>query len=227
MDVAFDATADGRTIKLLNVIDEFTRPALAIHVDRATNTDGVVNVLDHLALLRGAPCYALFGNGPELVAHAVNHLVPIQRHRFTVHRSRLTLAKRRDRVVQRPPARRAAQLLALRLPARSPRHHQKAVAATTTPTDPTPPTTDSPQPSPPYSRPRPTNPKPHSDETTKRVPFSRSQTCPAALARPRIKQALGTGPRIRQRVVIEWISGYFRRRLTPVVYMPVLVQARC
>lgn len=34
MDFQFDTTADGRTIKLLNVIDEFTRQALAIEVDR-------------------------------------------------------------------------------------------------------------------------------------------------------------------------------------------------
>src|SRR5215213_1601021 len=40
------------------------------------------------------------------------------------------------------------------------------------PTDPTPPTASSPQPSSPYSGPRPTNPKSHSDWTTKRVPLN-------------------------------------------------------
>ncbi|MBP2452358.1 hypothetical protein JOF57_002271 [Mycolicibacterium lutetiense] len=35
MDFQFDTTADGRTIKMLNIIDEFTRESLAIHVDRA------------------------------------------------------------------------------------------------------------------------------------------------------------------------------------------------
>ena len=34
MDFQFDTTADGRTMKMLNVIDEFTREALAIEVDR-------------------------------------------------------------------------------------------------------------------------------------------------------------------------------------------------
>ncbi len=34
MDFQFDTTADGRTLKMLNVIDEFTREALAIEVDR-------------------------------------------------------------------------------------------------------------------------------------------------------------------------------------------------
>ncbi|STZ42252.1 integrase catalytic subunit [Mycolicibacterium gilvum] len=35
MDFQFDTTADGRTLKMLNVIDEFTREALAIEVNRA------------------------------------------------------------------------------------------------------------------------------------------------------------------------------------------------
>ncbi|WP_046322767.1 DDE-type integrase/transposase/recombinase, partial [Mycobacterium sp. UM_Kg1] len=68
----FDTTADGRTLKMLNVIDEFTREALAIHVDRAINADGVVDVLDRLALMHGAPNYVRFDNGPEFIAHAVN-----------------------------------------------------------------------------------------------------------------------------------------------------------
>ncbi|WP_209914089.1 IS3 family transposase [Mycolicibacterium lutetiense] len=72
MDFQFDTTADGRTLKMLNIIDEFTREALAIEVDRSINADGVVDVLDRLALIHGAPTYVRFDNGPEFVAHAVN-----------------------------------------------------------------------------------------------------------------------------------------------------------
>ena len=72
MDFQFDTTADGRTLKMLNVIDEFTREALAIDVDRCIDADGVVDVLDRLALQRGAPTYVRFDNGPEFVAQAVN-----------------------------------------------------------------------------------------------------------------------------------------------------------
>ncbi len=71
MDFQFDTTADGRTLKMLNVIDEFTREALAIEVDRRIDADGVVDVLDHLAITRGAPVYVRFDNGPEFVAHVV------------------------------------------------------------------------------------------------------------------------------------------------------------
>ncbi|RFZ05442.1 Integrase core domain protein [Mycobacterium marinum] len=72
MDFQFDTTADGRTLKMLNVIDEFTRQALAIEVDRSITADGVVAVLDRLATARGAPAYVRFDNGPEFVAQAVN-----------------------------------------------------------------------------------------------------------------------------------------------------------
>ena len=50
MDFQFDTTADGRTLKMLNLIDEFTREALAIEVDRGIDADGVVDVLERLAL---------------------------------------------------------------------------------------------------------------------------------------------------------------------------------
>ena len=60
MDFQFDTTADGRTLKMLNVIDEFTREALAIDIDRSIDADGVVAVLDRLAAQRGAPVYVRF-----------------------------------------------------------------------------------------------------------------------------------------------------------------------
>jgi putative transposase len=71
MDFQFDQTSDGKTIKILNVIDEFTREALAIEVDRCIDADGVVRVLDRIKTQRGAPVYVRFDNGPEFIAHAV------------------------------------------------------------------------------------------------------------------------------------------------------------
>jgi putative transposase len=73
MDFQFDTTADGRQMKMLNVIDEFTRECLAIEVDRSIDADHVVDILDRIALQRGgAPVYVRFDNGPEFVAHAIN-----------------------------------------------------------------------------------------------------------------------------------------------------------
>jgi len=72
LDFQFDTTIDGRTLKMLNVIDEYTRECLAIVVDRSIDADGVVATLDRLAAERGAvPGFVRFDNGPEFVAHAV------------------------------------------------------------------------------------------------------------------------------------------------------------
>ena len=71
LDFQFDTTVDGRTIKMLNVIDEYTRQCLAIRVERRIDADGVVEVLDQLAGLRGAPGFVRFDNGGEFVAQAV------------------------------------------------------------------------------------------------------------------------------------------------------------
>jgi putative transposase len=71
MDFQFDQTDDAKTLKLLNVIDEFTRECLAIVVSRSIDADGVVACLDELVAKRGAPAYVRFDNGPEFIAYAV------------------------------------------------------------------------------------------------------------------------------------------------------------
>lgn len=72
LDFQFDTTTDGRTLKMLNVIDEYTRECLAIEVARSIDADGVVAVLDHLTIVRGgAPAFVRFDNGPEFIANAV------------------------------------------------------------------------------------------------------------------------------------------------------------
>ena len=72
LDFQFDTLADGRTIKMLNVIDEFTRECLAIEVDRTIDGDHVVAVLERLAAERGGPpVYVRMDNGPELASHAI------------------------------------------------------------------------------------------------------------------------------------------------------------
>ncbi len=71
LDFQFDQTADARTLKLLNVIDEYTRECPAIVVDRNIDADKVVDTLDRIAAERGAPAYIRCDNGPELIAAAV------------------------------------------------------------------------------------------------------------------------------------------------------------
>jgi putative transposase len=71
LDFQFDTTADDRTLKLLNIVDEFTRECPAIVVERSIDADLVVATLDRLSIERGVPRYVRFDNGPEFIAHAV------------------------------------------------------------------------------------------------------------------------------------------------------------
>jgi putative transposase len=71
LDFQFDVTVEGRTLKLLNVIDEFTRECPTIVVDRSIDADRVVATLDRLMITRGAPAFVRFDNGPEFIANAV------------------------------------------------------------------------------------------------------------------------------------------------------------
>jgi putative transposase len=72
LDFQFDHTIDHRQVKMLNVIDEFTRECLDIRVDRSITADDVVAVLDRLAIERGRPpAFVRFDNGPEFVATVV------------------------------------------------------------------------------------------------------------------------------------------------------------
>ena len=72
LDFQFDQTADGRLLKLLHVVDEFTREALAIGCERRIDADATVRVLDRLIADRGgAPELIRCDNGPELTANAL------------------------------------------------------------------------------------------------------------------------------------------------------------
>ena len=70
-DFQFDQTADGRTLTLLNIVDEFTRESLVMLVERSIDADTVVAMLERLVAERGAPEYLRMDNGPEMTAHAL------------------------------------------------------------------------------------------------------------------------------------------------------------
>ena len=71
LDFQFDETADGRRLKLLNIVDEFTREALAMRVGRTCTADDIVATMATLVAERGAPAHLRMDNGPELVAWAL------------------------------------------------------------------------------------------------------------------------------------------------------------
>lgn len=70
-DFVMDQTSDGKRLKLLPVVDEFTRECLAIEVERHFTARDVVATLGYLFELRGAPRFVRSDNGPEFIARAV------------------------------------------------------------------------------------------------------------------------------------------------------------
>jgi len=68
VDFQFDETADRRRIKLCNIVDEYTREALAIRVDRTCTAENVIAVIEQLVKKRGTPKYLRADNGPEMIA---------------------------------------------------------------------------------------------------------------------------------------------------------------
>jgi len=70
-DFMLDSTADGRALRILTIVDEFTRESLAIHVERSMPAVLVLEVLEKLFKVRGGPEYLRSDNGPEFVAKIV------------------------------------------------------------------------------------------------------------------------------------------------------------
>ena len=72
LDFQLDQTADGHNLKLLHVVDEFTREALAIECHRRIDADKTLATLDRLVTERGtARGFIRCDNGPELTANAL------------------------------------------------------------------------------------------------------------------------------------------------------------
>jgi transposase InsO family protein len=72
LDYQFDVTATGRVIKILHVVDEFTRESLADLVDHSIDADATVACLDKIVGARGPhPEFIRCDNGPELTANAL------------------------------------------------------------------------------------------------------------------------------------------------------------
>jgi len=70
-DFLADRTEDGRQLKLLVVIDEWTRECLAIEASRTFTARDVVLTLQYLFAVRGAPEHVRSDNGPEFIARSV------------------------------------------------------------------------------------------------------------------------------------------------------------
>jgi transposase InsO family protein len=70
-DFVADRTRNGRPLRMLAIVDEYTRECLAIDVARRLNSQHVLHRLADLFVQRGTPAYLRSDNGPEFTAHAV------------------------------------------------------------------------------------------------------------------------------------------------------------
>lgn len=64
-------TRDGKSFRMLNVLDEYTRECLAIDVRRSIPHQKVLDCLEELFFSRGIPEHIRSDNGPEFTAEAV------------------------------------------------------------------------------------------------------------------------------------------------------------
>jgi putative transposase len=70
-DFVVDRTEDGRTLKMMPVVDEYSRECLTLEVERSITAEEVVRTLVALFDLRGEPAFIRSDNGPEFIAEAV------------------------------------------------------------------------------------------------------------------------------------------------------------
>lgn len=69
MDFMHDVLYNGRKIKVLNVVEEFNRQALAMEVDTSICSSRVVEILNRLIEKHGKPKVIKSDNGPEFISH--------------------------------------------------------------------------------------------------------------------------------------------------------------
>ena len=67
-DFVHDRTEHGQTLKLLTVLDEYTRECLEIRVEKHMDSRAVLETLDELMTERGSPRYTRSDSGPEGMA---------------------------------------------------------------------------------------------------------------------------------------------------------------
>jgi transposase InsO family protein len=72
-DFVMTRTHDGRAVKMLTLIDEYSRECLAIKVARKLTSQDVLEKLADLFITRGLPEHIRSDNGPEFAARAVRN----------------------------------------------------------------------------------------------------------------------------------------------------------
>ena len=70
-DFVFERTHDGRPVRILAIIDEYTRECLTLDVARRMTSEDIIYRLGMLFVKHGVPAYIRSDNGPEFTAKVV------------------------------------------------------------------------------------------------------------------------------------------------------------
>ena len=84
-DFAHDAMASGRAIRVLSVVDEYTRECLTLEVDTSFASRRVTRALEMILTKREKPLAIRCDNGPEFTSRAFSGLVRRTGHRAGAH----------------------------------------------------------------------------------------------------------------------------------------------
>jgi putative transposase len=72
MDFVADNLFDGRKLRMLTVVDCYTRESLDIHVDQSLKGEDVVRVLNNIVAARGKPMTIKTDNGSEFISKVMD-----------------------------------------------------------------------------------------------------------------------------------------------------------
>src|SRR5260221_8786247 len=70
-DLLYDQTDQGRTLRILTLIDEYTKECLTIHAGYSIRAVDAITVLEAAIQRYGPPQYLRSDNGPEFIAQAI------------------------------------------------------------------------------------------------------------------------------------------------------------
>lgn len=70
-DFVLDRTCDGKPLRILTMIDEYTRECLTIDISRHSSSMDIIERLFELFIFRGIPEYIRSDNGPEFISKAI------------------------------------------------------------------------------------------------------------------------------------------------------------
>jgi putative transposase len=72
MEFVADSLFNGRRIRALTVVDNYSRECLAITVDHSLRSDDVVATMEYIKTMRGLPARIQVDNGSEFISKALD-----------------------------------------------------------------------------------------------------------------------------------------------------------